>query len=394
MKRQHGSDNSTLIPTQADESSCTSAFVDQVLLYESHYNRLYRVSRDGKYFIIKTARDSSDRIQSLIRREYEMSIGISSPYIAHVYVYDTHTIVGPGIVMEYIDGRTLTDFLAENPAQHIRKRVFDQLLEAVGYLHQKGILHNDLKPENILISRSDNTVKLLDFGLSDDDAHYFLTTPGCTPKYASPELQKRLVPLDARSDIYSIGLLMKDIFGKKYRNISIKASSNDSARRYDNIEQLQKALRNRSRLPLFISVILLIFIAFIPYLFIFQDSDSRNRELETLSSEMNAALKLPTERFLERINEIGFYEFAIIESQGLMHEYWNIRDSIVATVNIEQHKAEILSLYVLQSAKLMEEVTSKIESIPKMSECSLPVEEYNFYCELLRNQQPYRSYGK
>ena len=72
---------------------------------------------------------------------------------------------------------------------------------------------------SILITHSDNTVKLIDFGLSDDDAHYLSKTPGFTPEYASPELLAHSAPLDARSDIYSLGLLMRDIFGGKYRYI-------------------------------------------------------------------------------------------------------------------------------------------------------------------------------
>lgn len=254
-KRQKMSDNSELRPIHQAEP-ISSIYCDPVLIKDGTVSCLYRVSRAGKYFIIKTAKGDSGVYADLIRREYELSIALSHPYIVSVFTFEEITPVGPGIVMEYIDGYTLTEFLAQNPSRKQRQRAVDQLLDAVAYLHKKGIVHNDLKPENILISRVGNTLKIIDFGLSDNDAYFLYKGLGCTPQYASPEL-KANKQTDCRSDIYSLGLLIKDIIGKRYSPIASRACNPIPQKRYADVAQIQKALsRRRNVLPAIFGVLL------------------------------------------------------------------------------------------------------------------------------------------
>ena len=387
------SNDSQLVP-EFQPIAGNSIYSDPVLLSENSMTRLYRVSRDGKYFIIKTSKDNTGRLNALVRREYEISIGLDCQYIVNVFTYETDTIVGPGIIMEYIDGRTLSEFLKENPPIQQRRRVFGQLLEAVAYLHRKSIIHNDLKPENILITHSDNTIKLVDFGLSDDDAHYLSKTPGCTPEYASPELLAHSAPLDVRSDIYSLGLLMRDIFGGKYRYISGKALCKDAAKRYTNVEQMQKAFKRTHSIPLVAAAVLLFLATLTPYFFIPQQPDNRADELKELSEDMDDALKAATDRFLNRMDEIRFWEFACIESNGLWQEYWSIRDVTLLKTDDIEIQAALGSIYTTLSSKYTEQFKSKLETIPKLSESRLSNEEWNFYYGLLKDQKPYRPYEK
>ena len=272
------SDNSELRPIH-QAKPISSTYCDPVLIKDGTVSCLYRVSHAGKYFIIKTAKGESGVYADLIRREYELSIALSHPYIVSVFTYEEVTPVGPGIVMEYIDGYTLTEFLAQNPSGKLRQRSVDQLLDAVAYLHKKGIVHNDLKPDNILISRVDNTLKIIDFGMSDNDAYFLYKGLGCTPQYASPEL-KANKQTDCRSDIYSLGFLMRDILGKRYAAIASRACNPIPQKRYADVAQIQKALsRRRNVLPAIFGVLLIILTLCL------YSTGSKLRELQSVQEE-------------------------------------------------------------------------------------------------------------
>ena len=147
-----------------EEHINTGGFYDFKLLKTTTYASLYYALKQGKRFIIKTTKDNSERQEAMLKREYELSIGCDHPHIVHIYTLEPNLAIGQGIVMEYIEGRTLSEYLAEKPTLSERRRIADELLSAVGYLHKRGIIHNDLKPENILITHADNTLKLIDFG--------------------------------------------------------------------------------------------------------------------------------------------------------------------------------------------------------------------------------------
>ena len=238
--------NSDLFTIEADSHPVVNGYHDPILLIVTAYASLYRVTKSGRYFLIKTTKDNSPQARAMLRREYELSIGCDHPHLVHVYLFEEDSPVGPGIVMEYIEGRTLDHFLAENPTPTVRRRIFEELLSVVDYPHKRGIVHNDLKPENILITRSGDRLKLIDFGLSDNDAQ-LLRTPGCTPAYASPELLSGALQPDLRSDIYSIGRLMQLIFAGKHHGIIRRCLQPDRERRFENVERLRQRWRRRNR---------------------------------------------------------------------------------------------------------------------------------------------------
>lgn len=216
--------------------------------------RLYLAEKAGKRFVLKTAAGAKGL--ELLKREYEIALRLQHPFIASAIGWEESTPIGPAIVIEYIRGRNLSDFLKEKPSMQTRRRIFAQLMEAVGAMHRQSIIHNDIKPENILITEADNDVKLIDFGFADGDAHILGKGLGGTRQYASPELLEHR-ETDARSDIYSIGRLMQDLFPGRYCRIARRCMRPNPDKRYRNIDVLKVAWAHRQR-PLLIAFFLLI----------------------------------------------------------------------------------------------------------------------------------------
>jgi serine/threonine-protein kinase len=114
------------------------------------------------------------------------------------------------IVMEYVDGRPLADYLRGHRKLGMREAlsVGDQMLRALGYAHTHNIVHRDIKPANIILL-GDGTVKVADFGVARIDS-LALTQHGSmvgTPSYMSPE-QFVGETVDARSDLFAAGVIL------------------------------------------------------------------------------------------------------------------------------------------------------------------------------------------
>ncbi|MGL5957229.1 MAG: protein kinase domain-containing protein [Phocaeicola sp.] len=118
------------------------------------------------------------------------------------------------LIMEYAEGITLDKFINEVSGLIVENRIypfFAPILDAVGYAHKHGVIHRDLKPNNIIITQEESA-KILDFGIAcimnkegDENPEEKLIMG--TPAYMSPE-QVKGEKLDARSDIYSLGVLL------------------------------------------------------------------------------------------------------------------------------------------------------------------------------------------
>ena len=146
----------------------------------------------------------------MLNKEFDIAMRLQHPGIVQTVNIEDVPILGRSIVMEWIDGMTLSQWLERNPARRERLKVLDQLLGAVAYLHDLGIVHRDLKPSNILVTAVGHHVKLIDFSLADTGTHAILKHPGGTAGYISPEQSTTAVP-DVRNDIYSLGVVIQNM---------------------------------------------------------------------------------------------------------------------------------------------------------------------------------------
>ncbi len=171
----------------------------------------------------------ADRLNRFVR-EAKSASALNHPNIITIYEIGEHDGVN-FIATEFIEGETLRDRLA------IGKMPFDELLsiavqtsEALAAAHAAGIIHRDIKPENIMIRR-DGYAKVLDFGLAKltenqnrtpdfeaETQQLALTTPGMvmgTAAYMSPEQTRGLSNIDARTDIWSLGVVLFEMLTRR-----------------------------------------------------------------------------------------------------------------------------------------------------------------------------------
>ena len=178
--------------------------------------------REARLVVLKLLRqvpDASERASTFDRflQEYEIIRQIHHPNVVRIYelgVADDHAF----ILMEYFSSGDLRARMRRGIVALDAVRMLRQMAAALGAIHAAGVLHRDLKPGNVML-RADGTIALIDFGLAKQltlDAE--ITATGeifGTPYYMSPE-QGHGRDVDARSDVYSLGVIFYEMLtGKK-----------------------------------------------------------------------------------------------------------------------------------------------------------------------------------
>jgi eukaryotic-like serine/threonine-protein kinase len=196
------------------------------VVYRAHDTRL---DRDVAIKVLPTDRPLTQTARRRFQREAMAASALNHPNIITIYEVNSEGNTD-FIVMEYVRGATLSSVLKNRKLELSEAiRYCIQIADALTKAHAAGIVHRDLKPGNIMVTE-DGLVKVLDFGLAKfnpnmatgdselSDAErtnqFTLTQPGAvtgTVAYMSPE-QARGEPVDARSDIFSFGIVMFEMF--------------------------------------------------------------------------------------------------------------------------------------------------------------------------------------
>lgn len=168
---------------------------------------------------IKTLHQQALKDKSLVNRfikEGQVLATVRHKNVMGIYASAKDRDTGnPFLVMEYIEGRPLTELKATIKKDCSRAvPIMLQLAEGIEAFHAQGIIHRDLKPSNIIIT-SDGIVKIIDFGIAKTQSN--LTKTGMTmgtPEYMSPEQCTGSKNINEKSDIYSLGIIFWElIFG-------------------------------------------------------------------------------------------------------------------------------------------------------------------------------------
>ncbi len=217
-------------------ASETELVPDQLPNLGERFEVLERIGSGGMGSVYKVRDTNIDAIlavkvlqQNLIQdqaalkrfeQEAEAAQKLSHPNLVSVYDHGTTAEGAPYIVMDYLEGRALSEILNDSQTLDSKRatKLFKDICDALSYAHKQGVIHRDIKPTNIIVTdvgKSTERAHIVDFGIAkvlptaNRETHDLTQTGEIfgSPHYMSPE-QCLGFMLDNRSDIYSLGCLM------------------------------------------------------------------------------------------------------------------------------------------------------------------------------------------
>ena len=198
--------------------------------------------------------------RAFLEKEFEIASQLQHPMVVAVYSLEEVEGLGLCIVMEWVEGTTLSEWLATGGhTRKERRQIAGMLLETLIYVHSRQTQHRDLKPSNIMVTHNGQYLKLIDFGLSDTDSHAVLKAPAGTRGYMAPE---------GPSDIYSLGVILRELQLGWTSSWVVRKCCAPLHRRYHDISAIQRDLLRAWLWPrrlLYLGI--LVMLVAVPYLF-------------------------------------------------------------------------------------------------------------------------------
>lgn len=271
---------------------------DYELLSDSGHNLVYRAQMGGKWVVLKAAKpDEGEQTRNrlLLEREFEIMHRLDSIYVVQTIAMVNDPQLGRSILMEYVHGRPLDKFVAGNPTSPERRRVADELMEALIFLHERQIVHGDLKSSNILITDSGNHVRLIDFGFSDNEA-FIAKNIGTSPSISTEEQLPTDVLLPER-DIYALGKMLALLFPHSLKPVIRRCLASDRSR-YISVRQVRAALHRYWRMRWLMPWILAI-TTIIAFVIVFQPNPTETAQ--TFEIQTDTQIVVPVKPAVDSI---------------------------------------------------------------------------------------------
>lgn len=239
-----------------------TSYIDLSIIATTHQYVVYEAARikDQHIFAKKQLKREAESLGSeRFRNEARLLARLDHPNI--IRVIDQQLSYFPLYVITPRYQENLREWLCKNTGDRETdvQDIYERLLDAVAYAHEQGVIHRDLKPENILLN-SPRDVVLIDFNISvsPEDKTNRLTRPGealGTAHYLAPEQLRDSASIDLRADIYSLGIILYEIYGGRVgsstldvndlpisvRGIVQRCTQADRFKRYSSVQELKRA---------------------------------------------------------------------------------------------------------------------------------------------------------
>ena len=311
---------------------------------------LKQVTIETQFLQFASVSPSADTqsVHYALAQEFRTLASLRHPHVISVLDYGFYENRQPFFTMDYLEG--MSDFVEGSFEQSLEEKfeLIIQLLQALAYLHRRGVLHRDIKPGNVAVH--EDRVKVLDFGLSiDRDQQEDDKNLAGTPAFLAPELLQGEKPSEA-SDLYAVGVMAYELFTGSHpfeignigrlisqiltaepdfteidalsSSITLQVNESDDEITEDKSENLGDDLT---------------------YLESFEEFGEFATDPKTLSHVIRRLLiKSPEDRYHEAYDAI--HDFSMAMGQPIPIESATIRDSFLQAARFVGREAEILEL--------------------------------------------------
>lgn len=192
---------------------------------------------------LKPEYQDKPQYQKALKLEYDKCHELEHPNILKYIEEKNIDNIGQCIVMEWEPARTLDEYIKENHSREEEKQIVGQIADALSFLHRNGMVHGALNPSNVFVTLKGDQVKILNFRQQFVD---LLRESLNNRKFRAPEAKDGTVVLDERTDIYSLGTILKEMnIGEDYANVVKSSCAFGRNDRFNNIDEFIEAFEHR-----------------------------------------------------------------------------------------------------------------------------------------------------